>query len=158
MKYLGMIVLVALLAWSWRLVNHESAISQIVHVSIQQDLKKIIADYIHENLPTAKDLRFDRFWTETVSKDRVKASFLYSFEDTAESTGPARVQIDGYAILNRDAVESNDQSESWSFDELYILNNQVEFKEPLTITPAAAGDETSAEPDQSPNKKEHKAQ
>ena len=148
------------MVWSWRLVNRESAISQLVHVSIQQDLKKIISDYIHENLPSAKELRFDRFWTETLTKDRVKASFLYSFEDTAENTGPARVQIDGYAILNRDAAESNDESESWSFDELYILNNQVEFKEPLTITPTGKGDKDGAqttdasEPHRQPSKQQ----
>lgn len=153
MKYLGLIVLIALMSWTWRLVNHESAISQEVHVSIQQDLKKIISDYITQNLPNSKGLRFDRFWTESLNKDKVKASFLYSFEDSTESTGPARVQIDGYAILNRDKADSDEQKESWSFDELYILNNQVEFKEALTITPKTSADADENEPAPAPSSK-----
>ncbi len=120
---------------SWKLANFESPISQQVHVSIQQDLKKIISDYIQQNLPNSKDLRFDRFWTETMSLDKVKASFLYSFEDTTEASGQARVQVDGYAILNRDKASSDDKKETWSFDELYISNSQIEFKDPMTITP-----------------------
>jgi hypothetical protein len=146
MKYIGILSLVALLSWSWWIIHHEVAVPQQVHVGIQQDLKKIIADYIQQNLPNSKDLRFDRFWTQTLNKDRVKASFLYSFDDTTNDQSHARVQIDGYAILNRDKGESDEQKDTWSFDELYIMNNQIEFKDPLVINPGK-GDAPNPEGD-----------
>lgn len=144
MKYLSVVVLVGLMTWTWRLVHRESAISQQIHVGIQQDLRRIITDYIQKNLPNSEDLRFERFWTEALSKDKVKAAFLYSFKENSQSHGPTRVQIDGYAILNRDKNDSNAEKESWSFDELYILNNQIEFQQPLTITPQV-DEETDSE-------------
>ena len=81
----------------------------------------------------SNNLVFERFWTETVKKDKLKASFIYSFEDSNSDIGAARVQVNGYAILNKTPVE-DEKSESWSFDELYILDNKVEFKEGMQIS------------------------
>lgn len=145
MKYLSLLLIVLSMFLSWKWLNSPRPIAEDVHVGIQQDLKRIITEYIQQNLPSSKNLRFERFWTESVDKNKVKASFLYSFEDTAAETGEARVQIDGYAILNRqDAPDQEEDFDIWSFDELFILNNQVEFKEPIQIKSAT---EKSAEPE-----------
>lgn len=107
-----------------------------MHVGIQEDLKRLISSYIQENLPNSKNLLFDRFYTESVDDNKVKASFTYSFEDEDEQVGQARVEIEGYAVLNR-GQETNETLE-WTFDELVILNNQVDFKEPLKVNPAGS--------------------
>lgn len=132
MKYLSLLVFFFAMQWSWSLINDPSNVSEHIHVGIQDDLKRIISEYIQENLPNSKDLRFERFWTESLKKNQVKASFIYSFEDDSEGTGPARVQIEGYAILNRDAATS-EEYDFWNFDELYILNNRIDFKEPVRV-------------------------
>ncbi len=136
MKYLSVIIFLSAMSWTWGLTNRELPISERVHVGIQEDLKRLISDYIQENLPNSKNLLFDRFYTESLDDNKVKASFTYSFEDEDEQIGQARVQIEGYAVLNR-GQETNETIE-WTFDELVILNNQVDFKEPLKVNPSGS--------------------
>jgi len=133
MKYLSLLAFFFVMQWSWSLIHEPSNISEHVHMGIQDDLKSIIAEYIQKNLPNSKDLRFERFWTESLKKSQVKATFIYSFEDRAEEVGPVRVKIEGYAILNR-GLATNEEYDYWNFDELYILNNHINFKEPVKIS------------------------
>ncbi|MCB0407508.1 MAG: hypothetical protein KDD34_04830 [Bdellovibrionales bacterium] len=136
MKFFGVILFLLAMNWTWSLVHDAKSISEKVHISIQEDMKKIISDYISENLPTSHNLQFERFWTEKTKKNQVKATFVYSFEDANADVGEARVQVEGYAILNKTKDETENY-ETWSFDELQILDNKVEFKEALKITPGA---------------------
>ncbi|MGE0761948.1 MAG: hypothetical protein AB7N80_01590 [Bdellovibrionales bacterium] len=135
MKYVGTFLFLFGMYWTWGLAKNDQAISQQVHVSIQDDLKKLIADYIQQNLPNSTNLRFERFWTEANTDNQVKATFTYSFEDTSENVGATRVQIEGYAVLNR--VKETSDSIEWSFDKLEILSNSVDYKDPINVTPAA---------------------
>ena len=140
MKYLSLIALLAALVSSWSLVHKKSDLSEGIHVGIQDDLKGIITDYIQKNLPQSKNVEFERMWTERIGQDKVKASFIYSFEEENEEVGPARVNIEGYAILNKQAAEPN-RANVWSFDELYILNNNLVFQRELSITPSTIEEE-----------------
>jgi hypothetical protein len=140
MKYLSLIALLIALSVSWSLVHRKSDLSEGIHVGIQDDLKKIITDYIQKNLPQSKNVQFERMWTERLSKDKVKASFIYSFEEENEEVGPARVNIEGYAVLNKQPAEA-ERANVWSFDELYILNNNLVFQRELSITPATIKEE-----------------
>jgi Co/Zn/Cd efflux system component len=132
MKYLSLIVFLIALQWTWSFSHRPSNISESAHVGIQSDLKKIISDYITENLPTSRNLRFEKFWSEQLKKNMVKASFVYSFDDEDQESGNARVVIEGYAILNRDS-KVDETFDYWNLDELYILNNKIDFKDPMLI-------------------------
>lgn len=132
MKYLSLIVFLIALQWTWSFSHRPSNISESAHVGIQVDLKKIISDYITENLPTSRNLRFEKFWSEQLKKNVVKASFVYSFDDEDQESGNARVVIEGYAILNRDS-KVDETFDYWNLDELYILNNKIDFKDPMLI-------------------------
>ncbi|MBK8202071.1 MAG: hypothetical protein IPK68_07050 [Bdellovibrionales bacterium] len=132
MKYLSLIVFLIALQWTWSFSHRPSNISESAHVGIQSDLKKIISDYITENLPTSRNLRFEKFWSEQLKKNKVKASFVYSFDDEDQESGNARVVIEGYAILNRDS-KVDETFDYWNLDELYILNNKIDFKDPMLI-------------------------
>lgn len=134
MKFISLILFFVLLNWTWGLANTPRTLNQEVHLGIQQDLKDLITEYIQTNLPNSQNLRFEKFWTEKLKDDQVRASFLYSFEDENATLGAARVGIEGFAILNR--KENEDQTQIWSMDELSILNNRVEFKEALRLTPS----------------------
>ncbi len=136
MKFFGVLAFLIAMNWTWSLVHDARSISESVHLGIQDDMKKIIADYIAQNLPTSSGLQFERFWTENLKDNQVKATFVYSFEDANAEVGAARVQVEGYAILNK-LASSNTNYETWSFDELQILDNKVEFKDPMQITPGA---------------------
>ena len=141
MKFFAVVFFLVVMKWTWGLVHETPSLSENVHVKIQQDMKTIISDYISENLPNSQNLTFDRFWTESLKTNKLKASFLYSFEDSNDELGAARVQVNGYAILNKTPVVEG-KTETWSFDELYILDNKVEFKEGMQIS---MGDEPSEE-------------
>lgn len=125
--------------WTWSLVHDSRGISEAVHIGIQNDMKKIIGDYITENLPTSNNLEFHQFWTEKLKKDQVKVKFSYSFEDSSAAVGAARVNVEGYAVLNKVAA-AGESYETWSFDELQILDNKVEFKDPLRVSPGELDD------------------
>jgi hypothetical protein len=136
MKYLSLIFLFFVVSWSWGLTQKSTDISEETHLSLQDDLRTIISNYISENLPNSKNIKFERMWTENMSEKKVKATFAYSFDDPGEDIAPARVMIDGYAILNKKPAE-NSEFEVWNFDELYILNNHIQFNEgdPITLQP-----------------------
>lgn len=134
MRYLSLIVVVILMAWSWSLVHRPSDLPESAHIEIQQDLKRLITDYIEKNLPTSKNLKFERMWTESQKENQVRASFIYSFDEEDGEVGSTRVQIEGYAVLNRQ-LRPKDGLEVWSFDELHVLNNHIEFEEGIHIEP-----------------------
>ncbi|MEO0337387.1 MAG: hypothetical protein AAF202_13410 [Pseudomonadota bacterium] len=133
MKFLGVIAFLLLMNWSWSLIHTEVTTSEAVHIGIQNDMKQIISDYIKENLPGSQNLKFSRFWTEKLSEKKIKASFIYSFEDSNAEIGTAKVEVEGTAILSR-APDEDDAMETWSFDELMIEDNKIEFKDGIQIS------------------------
>lgn len=149
MKIVSVMVFLVALIGSWMLVHAKRPVAESVHIGIQNDLRNIITEYVQKNLPESKNLRFEKLWTETVKKDKVRAHFVYSFEDKTESGEPAVVEITGSAMLNK--IEETPEMATWSFDQLQILDNHVNFTEPVKIT-AGAGE---LEKDTEPPKQEH---
>lgn len=137
MKVISVLVFTAALIGSWVMVHAKKPVAESVHIGIQNDLRNIITEYVQKNLPESKNLRFEKMWTETLNKNRVKAHFVYSFEDVSETGEPALVEISGSAMLNK--VEETPEMATWSFDQLQILDNKVQFSEPVQIT-AGAGE------------------
>ncbi len=132
MKIISVLVFGLALVGSWSLIHARRPIAESVHIGIQNDLKRVISEYIQNQLPNSQNLQFTRFWTETIKKDRVKAYFVYSFDDLTESGEPATTEIEGTALLNK--VSESAEIVTWSFDELTILNNRIEFSEPIQIS------------------------
>lgn len=132
MKIVSVLIFAAALIGTWVAAHTPRVVPESVHADIQSELKTIIAEYIQKNLPESKNLRFEKFWTETVKASQVKAYFAYSFEDKTESGEEAAVEIEGSAILNK--VEETPENVTWSFDTLIISDNKVTFSEPIRIT------------------------
>lgn len=132
MKYISVLIFLLAMHWTWGLAYHERPISERVHIDIQTDIKKILTEYIDQNVPNSKDLRFEKFWTEPLNDNQIKVSFIYSFDDSAEQTGEARVKIDGHVTLTR---RPEPGSTEWTYEEWIIENNQVDFKDALQISP-----------------------
>ncbi|MCH2533997.1 MAG: hypothetical protein MK008_06115 [Bdellovibrionales bacterium] len=137
MKFLNLILLVLLLSWSWAVIQKKPLMHQEIHYSIQTELKTLIETSIKSQLPSAQNVQFTRFWTESLGNKKMKASFLYSFEDSAaEVTEQAQLSFEGYAILNRSTESSGDENvELWNLDELKIENNTIEYNNGVVITP-----------------------
>jgi hypothetical protein len=143
MKYLSTIIFLAAMYWTWALVNNVPAVSEQVHVDLQNSLKSFIGEQLQAAYPNMANLSFDKFWTETIDADKVKVTFIFSYDDANDQVGEIRSRREGYTVMRR-VTETVDQTD-WDFQdgEIVILSDQVEFKEPLKITPAAS---ESAEP------------
>lgn len=152
MKIVSVLVFALAMVGSWVLVNSKKPVPESVHAGIQSDLKKIIAEYVQKNRPESKNLRFQRFWTETVNPGKVRAFFMYSFEDTTENGESAEVILEGTAILNK--IQESPEMMTWSFDELKILGNTVNFAEPIQISAGKGRSEEESEMDATQDRKE----
>jgi len=152
MKVVSFLVFAVALVGSWVMVHAKKPVAESVHIGIQNDLRVIITEYVQKNLPESKNLRFEKMWTETLTKDRVKANFVYSFEDASESGEPALVEISGSALLNK--VDETPEMATWSFDQLQILDNKVQFSEPVQITAGTGELEGDTPPPSTPEKTE----
>jgi hypothetical protein len=148
MKVVSVLVFAGALIGSWRAVYSHKQVAESVHVGIQNDLKNIITEYVQKNLPEAKNLRFEKMWTETIKPTRVRANFLYSFEQKGDNGEPAVLEINGAAILNK--VDETPEVATWNLDELRILDNKVSFTEPVTITAENGALENVADPSETP--------
>lgn len=135
MKIVSILVFFGAMVGSWSLVHSSRPVAESMHVGIQNDLKNIITDYVQKQLPNSQNLQFEKFWTEAVKKNRVRASFIYSFEDLGEESGPVVTEISGYAILNK--VDETPENVTWSLDELNIQDSTVNFQDPVRITGSA---------------------
>ena len=137
MKVVSVLIFTVALVGSWVLVHAKKPVTESMHIGIQNDLRNIITEYVQKNLPESKNLRFEKIWTETLDKNNVRAFFVYTFEDKAENGDPALIEINGSARLEK--VEETADMTTWNFKELQILDNKVEFSQPIQIT-AGAGE------------------
>jgi hypothetical protein len=135
MKIVSVLLFAAALIGSWMVANRKVAVPEAMHASIQNELKGIISEYVENNVPQVKNLRFERFWTEALKNNKVRAVFSYTFEDPTGENGSTVMEISGSAILNR--ADETPEEVTWSLDELQIDNSRVEFEEPINITASA---------------------
>jgi len=132
MKIVSVVLFAVALIASWRLVHVTPPVPEAMHVGIQNDLKNIIAEYVQKSLPNSKNLRFEKFWTEAVKKDKVKATFVYTFEDPSQDNGNTEIEITGTAMLDRG--EETSDNVTWNLNQLNIQDSAVQFEEPIHIT------------------------
>jgi hypothetical protein len=138
MKYVSLIFLIGVVAATWLVAKNDPGVSEASHLEIQKDLQRVITELIQQNAPEVTDIRFEKFWTQTLTSKQIKAVFAYSFNEGAEGTErSARIGIEGHAILNR-MVDQSGMFELWGMDSLFIENNRIDFKEGLNIQPSGS--------------------
>lgn len=152
MRYLSLIFVLFLMFWTWRAMEAPAVIPDNIHLDVQTDLKRVITQSILEDVPSAENIRFERFWTETLKANKMKASFSYKYDDRSGEDG-ANIGIDGYALLTK-KEDNNTEFETWTVDELYFLNNRVTFKEGVTVRVSENG-ASAEEPASSPSDNHH---
>ena len=133
MKYVSLILILFAMKLSWGMAYCENSLPTYLHVDLQNEIQTYISEYITNNAPEARDLIFSNVWTETVKENKIKAHFSYSFTNDDTESGALRVALDGYAVLNQIKKPGEEKYDFWSFDELFILNDHIEFDEGITI-------------------------
>ena len=138
MRYLSLFLIVLAMWWTWAVVHAPTVISNAEHERIQTELKHVISDYITTHLPSAKNIHFDQFWTETLNPNAIRASFSYTFDD-ANNNQVTRIGIDGYAILDHKASSTiagaKSDADVWSLDKLDVTNDRYTFLNGTLVKP-----------------------
>ena len=126
MRYLSLVFLLILMGWSWGAVHRPSVISEWIHWSLQEEVKKIIANKV--NLSSNK-IEFKKIWTENVTDNQVKTHFHYTYKNKALES----LDIQGYMIL-----QAQDRRENlfWKATDFHILKESIFFQEAVTVRPS----------------------
>ncbi len=74
MKFLSIIILLALMSWTWTGYKSTADVSVITHVELQNELKGFIIGYIQENVKGSTNIQFVRFWTEPTNTKEIRGS------------------------------------------------------------------------------------
>lgn len=135
MKFLSVLALIVLLGWTWKSSHSFNAIPTQVHFQVQQDFHDFVKTYIHEHVPTAKNIQFQKLWTEPEKGNNIKATFTYSFE--TEGNNASRTLLSGFALLIPDMESLKDQTPitKWVLDKIVINNEEVNYQNGSIITP-----------------------
>ncbi len=145
MKYLSLIIFVALLSWTWHLVHHESPVSFETHSGIQDRMAELINTTVKAKRPSATDITVEKIWTEVIGSGKVKAFFVYSFKDSTGDSSPVSSQITGEGLLERQKPDESGK-DRWILTKVQTTGDSVQFDEATLITGSATGTATSEAP------------
>ena len=82
MKYFSVIFFAAALSWTWTVIHSKPDVSFETHSGIQEKLAELIKNSILAKKPAATEIVIEKIWTEMITDERVKASFIYSYKET----------------------------------------------------------------------------
>lgn len=133
MKYLGLLVILVALKWTWGIAQHPQVVDSSTHEHLQHEMERIVRDYISKARPASSNLKFDYLWTETINENQVRAHFRYSYEDVLQEGDSAEEVVAGTANLRR--VSPIDQGDAWALDSVEASHNSLIFKEGLVLGP-----------------------
>jgi hypothetical protein len=149
-KIMSLVVFIAALVWTWNVVHISEAIGHETHSGIQAKLAELIKETLTAKKPLAKDLKIQRLWTESLSENKVRAVFSFSFSDTSEAGEVIEQVIEGEAVLHREPSE-NSQVDPWTLQSVKTTNDFVTFTEGSTIFPGTNTPATSPLLENKPN-------
>jgi len=139
-KIVSLVIFTAALFWTWNVIHSSAAIGFETHSGIQEKLAVLIKQTVLTKKPTSKNFKITRLWTESVSENKVRAVFAYSFSDSMEADNTEQT-VEGEAILFREPEDESGQ-DKWTLQSVRTTNDVVTFSEGLVVTPDAAPEAT----------------
>lgn len=150
-KVVSLILFVAALIWTWFLFNSPAQMGTDVHAGIQSKLTILIEDTVKAKRPTMTNFRLLKMYTEKMDDNKVKAHFSYQYDDVLPNAEAQAIQetatqkISGEAILTK-ALSEDPDTQKWVLQSVKADNQNVEFKEGLSITSDGKDSEPNTEP------------
>lgn len=131
MKTLGLIIIFGLMAWSWSaFYSSNYGVTEQTMVEIQNGLQDQILKVMQGQSDNLNNIVFKKFWTKELSKDKVKAEFLISFDELTEES-MNKIERNGNVILTK-ADETSDE-QVWIVDSIRVEGERIEFQKGLTF-------------------------
>ena len=147
-KLLSFVIFSALLVWTWNIVHSTSSVAFETHSGIQEKLTELIKSSILLKKPAATDFVMKKIWSETVSRNKVRAVFSYGYKEPQEGKEMIEQTIDGEAMLYKEAADiaANSNDEKWILQSVKTTNDVVVFSEGEVINSGAAKPASSKMP------------
>ncbi len=132
MKTLGLIIIFALMAWTWSaFYSSNYGVTEQTMVGIQNGLQDQIIKVMEGQANDVNNIVFRKFWTKELSEAKVEAKFSISFDEiTADSMN--KIVRNGSVVLTKADETNNEQV--WIVDSIRIEGETIEFQEGLKFT------------------------
>lgn len=141
MKTAGLVVIFALMVWSWiAFYGSNPGVSEQTMIEIQNGLQDQILKVMSESSKDFNNIVFKKFWTKELSDEKVQAFFLIAFDEATESSNH-KVERRGHVILVKADETNNEQV--WIVDSIKIEGETIEFEKGLKFT--SKGDDAEDE-------------
>lgn len=136
MKFLSWVALIALAAWTFQLSQKSQALPVEVHGFLVQELKKVMTDYLKNNVEGVQNIKFYRLFTEEIEPaQRLKAYVKYSYESNLQNGALTRELREGEFDL-----VSNDGGLTWEPTAKNFRELNLEFLDGLRVVPGETDD------------------
>jgi hypothetical protein len=132
-KIVSLVIFTAALFWTWNIIHSSAAIGFETHSGIQEKLAVLIKQTVMTKKPMAKNFKITRLWTESLSENKVRAVFAYSFNDSMENDSTEQT-VEGEAVLFREPEDESGQ-DKWTLQSVRTTSDIVTFSEGMVVTP-----------------------
>lgn len=131
MKYFSVIFFAVALAVTWNVIHSKPDVSFETHSGIQEKLAELIKNSILAKKPGATDVVIEKIWTEMITADKVKASFIYSYKNSSDE-GPVTTRISGQGNLER--KNTSGEMNHWVLTNFETTTDNIEFNDATLVT------------------------
>lgn len=143
MKTLGLVVIFALMVWSWTaFYGTKKGVSEHTMIEIQNGLQDQIIKIMSESSENINNIVFKKFWTKELKDDKVEAHFVVAYDEAGEESNH-KVERNGTILLVK--ADEVDNEEVWIVDSIKIQGESIEFEEGLRFSPTKSSDPSNEE-------------
>lgn len=114
---------------TWFVFHEKPHFPEALHITLQEQFRSIVQEKLAEQKPEARNLHFQKLWTEGTKRDQITAHFQYSFNDEAGVS----FSVSGKAVMNRKSIDPERNHDLWTVDHIETSNTGLEFEEPIIL-------------------------
>jgi hypothetical protein len=129
MKYVSVVILIALMSWTWCLATTERTFSLEEHKRVEAGVESDIRSFIARKYPETTDLYCQKLYTEAVEATVMLAHFRCRTEGRAGADETVTQMFEGHLRLS-----SQDGFKTWKELDGSIRASQISFNQGVKIS------------------------
>lgn len=142
MKYISVVILIALMSWTWSLSSTSAqGLSLQQHKQVEAGVEADIRNFIQRRYPNTSEIFCQQLYTEVVQPGaEMLARFRCQAVGPLEGNEETEQVFEGFLRL-----QSNDGFQTWSEIGGEIRSPEIRFREGIRVTPGNSDQEPSPE-------------